>query len=258
LVDAYEWLKENLEIIVGVNNISIRKYALIGESAGALNVLLCGFLFKPAPLAINATYSPTDFTLQLASLPIVPVPLSGHFSEEEVLAMLHHPKPEDTISMCPYGIQKDSAPVLVEKITGIKGYAFGFRESLQFDAAIVMYNHGTTVATLLKESTGAKGELLPLTQDQLIARKKWSPYHMLNGRTTFPPTYLLTGDADVLVNFNQSVRFKEKMDEKGFDCEIDVIHSVGHVMDQDWHEREDKMNNEVRKVVAFMNKHVQA
>jgi acetyl esterase/lipase len=47
--------------------------------------------------------------------------------------------------------------------------------------------------------------------------RKWSPLHMVDD--TFPPTFILHGDADISVPIEQSKRFEDRLKKMGVDVE---------------------------------------
>ncbi|MUT65190.1 alpha/beta hydrolase [Paenibacillus sp. NEAU-GSW1] len=91
--------------------------------------------------------------------------------------------------------------------------------------------------------------------DLAVARTKLSCYNPIDRMTAgFPPALLLHGDQDTDVPYEQSVLVFEKLKTLGVQTELIAIEGADHVFDQ--HFRTSAVQNAYRRIVDFLNEHL--
>lgn len=209
--DAFEWCRTNLPRLLGEGNIDIDKYVVAGESAGGHLTLMMGHVLNPPPKALCALYPPVDLVTPHVGGPSprqFPLEL---FTEEEVKAAIASRDPKEALAWSP-GLFE--ATFLDEKLCGElwhagEGFSYTKRDLLQVDIARYMFSNRLIMHVGLRREEFDSQEAF----DEHA--RKWSPLFLLDGKETYPPTYLMHGEEDSTVGLWHSQKMAGKLRNMG-------------------------------------------
>lgn len=225
VLDAYQWIRANINTVAAPGFVDIDRIAVAGESAGQPSpsfklttraggtlVTLLGLLAKPAPKAVLNLYGVVDFTdppfLHAPNHGAI-LPYSNRYTESELAAKLASPDPADVLSHCPI----PPTDPRYGQLELPRGFEYTDRHWLQMDLKAYIYRHGGMVQEVFGfNDRPVEGERYA----QLVkAAKEFSVLNLLAEATSFPPTYVVHGTEDAQVRVDQSDRFVKALEGKG-------------------------------------------
>lgn len=228
--DAIAWCRTNLPGLVGNMGVGVDvdRFVVAGEG-GCLSALLAHKL-SPAPRALIDVYGPTDlcdlhFDSSAPEINAEIEPLSGEFPEDELVRGVADRDPSHALAVCPSPFQLLFIPLAQARLENADPtMQYTSRDRFQCDMKRYMGTNKILFRTILH----AKDDW---TQEQyMVHAKNWSPLWLLDGEKTYPPTYLIHGEEDVIVPLNHSTRMAHKLREMGVDVGEWYEHG-GHVFD---------------------------
>jgi acetyl esterase/lipase len=205
---------------------------LIGESAGGTIVSLLAHHLKPLPRAMVNIYGPTDF-LDPHYSPNTPPnsidiqPLDDKWTEEDCRKAITSNSKDlsKAITVCPYVFDIPIDQVRDQWLAP----KFEYTEQQRFNWQVKRYmrTHKLLFKVILR-TVDLKDE-----KEEMEVFKKWSPYHMLDGKSKgeYPPTWFLNGEADGVVPIKQAENMRERLDQMGVDTGVSYEPGQGHEFD---------------------------
>jgi acetyl esterase/lipase len=230
--DAIAWCRANLPGLVGNVGVGVDvdRFVVAGDSAGGCISALLAHKLSPAPRALIDVYGPTDlcdkhFDPSAPEINSEIEPLSGEFPEDEVVKGVTDRDPSHALAVCPSPFQLLFIPLEQARLENADPtMEYTRRDRFQCDMKRYMGTNKILFRTILH----AKDDW---TQERYMAHaREWSPLWLLDGKKTYPPTYLIHGEEDVIVPLNHSTRMAHKLREMGVDVHEWYEHG-GHVFD---------------------------
>ncbi|KAL7422724.1 hypothetical protein Q5752_002016 [Cryptotrichosporon argae] len=221
--DAHAWVRAHLS-----DRVDAGRCVLVGESAGGTIAALLAPRLSPVPVALVDIYGVVDFT-DPKWAPDAPrhavdiQPLSGEFSEEAVRAAIEAPDAAKALTVCPFEFETPEATVA--EIWGVDGFKYDSGMRFQYDLKRYMRTHNTLVHVILRITPD-------MSPEQVLERKKeYSALYALESAKTYPPTYLLHGDADPVVPISNAYKIAARLRELGVDVGESYEPGVSHEFD---------------------------
>ncbi|KAM0753589.1 alpha/beta-hydrolase [Meredithblackwellia eburnea MCA 4105] len=224
--DSTQWARDNLERIVGTGNVDLDRFAIGGASAGGTLAVLLGQRTSPAPLAVFDIYGAVDllspgFYNISSRLASDVVPYLPGADEGELLAELTSTDLSQAITFCPINTQ-----LPLETLR--EGWqsdtvVYGERIERQINMRHAMRKYKMLINVLLRWDQFDNDEAY------MAHVRSLNPVDGISSSS--PPTYILHGDADVLVSIDQSRELARRLRKVGVDVGESFVSGVGHVFD---------------------------
>ncbi|KAL7903690.1 Alpha/Beta hydrolase protein [Trichoderma velutinum] len=234
-LEAIEWCRTNLPVILGCDRVDVNRYIICGESAGGVMVTLMAHHLSPPPKAVINAYGIVDFLGNGVNL-LDPNahnisdlhPWTGEFEAERLKAYLYDRNPANILTDALFWDEREK---LSEADLSLRLKTdFKYTERIRFQAelhkwkSICFSSKGMIQATFHDEKFSSSSELKKFIDSMCSIR-------LLEGKTWYPPTVLLHGTSDSIVPLSQSQAFANKLRE----MDVPVIESyepgAGHVFD---------------------------
>ena len=224
-IDAQKWCRANLPRVVGSDNIDVDAMVIGGDSAGGHLSTLLSCLMDPQPQVEIDVYGPVDLTSpDKRARPSVD-PWQERWShkyssaENERYMREIDTKGSEAILHAPFGWEATHVPPeLTAERWGIK--------SLKYEGRIEFQ-------TQLMEWLGSNGGVILhfCGGDYHDTLARYSAFHRVDQRDTYPATAILHGTAD-FVPIKQSRSFAEKLRLKGVPVLESYEEGAPHAFDQ--------------------------
>jgi len=196
-VDCYTWIRRELNSQVDVNRI-----AIWGHSAGGTIAEAAGYIMYPRPKALVSFYGVSDFTINYNPDPSQPAPEYSELAKQVTSGrpIILDSKQVEQI--------KAGKPIDLKDLEG----------------------NPTQMLVAQIQKSGKISEVFMHSKDINVI-KKYSPVNNIG--LDYPPIYLVHGDSDVLVPYQNSVIFAELAKEKGIPHELRIVSGGHHFFDED-------------------------
>jgi acetyl esterase/lipase len=228
--DAYAWCREHLPKLVGDSGVDVDRFVVAGDSAGGCISSLLAHTLNHPPRTLIDVYGPVDLT-DTHFDPIDPEDnaeiesLSGEFPETIVAKGIRDWNPANALTVCPGGFELEMIPIEISrKENADDTLDHTERHRFQSDMKKYMGTNKLLFRTMLHAAEQWSQE------EYMNHARSWSSLWRLDGKKTFPPTYLIHGEEDAIVPLHHSQRFGKKLKDMGVDVEEWYEHG-GHVFD---------------------------
>jgi acetyl esterase/lipase len=223
-IDAYNWCRSYLPQII--SGIDIDSCTLIGESAGGTIVSLLAH-YLPVKSVVNI-YGPTDF-LDPHYSPKTPAsktdiqPLTDKWSEEDCRQAIKSRDLSKAITVCPYVFD-----IPIQQVRDQwSAPNFEYTEEQRFNWEVKRYMRTYKLLFKVILHTNEIND----EEEELEIFRKSSPLHMLDAKKTYPPTWFLHGDSDLVVPIAQAERMRDKLSKMGVETGVSFEPGQGHEFD---------------------------
>lgn len=211
--DAYKWLRAHLPKIVGEDRVDLDAYITAGDSAGGTSSTLLGHILEPPPKAVIDAFGVVDMaaSAHAESAKAFQLPyLKKERTDEEVRKAIADRDPKNASCEGAWsweleGMTQDELRIF----WGAPEYnVTDANDWMRMDMNSYMAKNHLRWRTMFRADD---------VGDEAFEKAllKWSPYHMVDERKTYPPTFILHGTADSAVPVEQSYKLEKKLNEKG-------------------------------------------
>lgn len=211
--DALAWCRANLCSVVAVD---LEACVVGGDSAGGTLAVLAGHHFDPPPKVVIDVFGVTDMTDPYFH-PREPgarkaerdkfFPESKEFTEDELWAAWNDCDPSHAQVISPWNWEMEpqmSAPNL-QTYWG-KEYVPGRKDRLRMDMITLVTREKVWFRRLVGD---------PPDETYTSALEAYSALQLLQGKSTYPPTFFLHGAGDKAVPIDQSYRMAKVLKDMG-------------------------------------------
>ncbi|WVF67903.1 hypothetical protein IAT40_002665 [Kwoniella sp. CBS 6097] len=251
---SFDWCLTQLPHILGERRVDRHNYFVGGDSSGGHLALLAGIRFEPRPKVVVDVYGITDPTDKHFENKVPSGATEDYdISDTLVQAALADKNPENAVVSGPWNWEME--PLLsVKKLQLYWGtpYLPGERDKVRMNMNNNILKEGSMMKVLFRAD-----EMKDQKQYQDLF-KKWSPLHILESQSSYPPTVLLHGTEDMVVPVQQSERLANRFKEMG--VEVKELYKEGGEhgfgygytapTDEGWREY-------VQPLVEFVGKHLE-
>lgn len=236
--DAFSWCQTHLG--TEVPGTKVDTYAVGGDSAGGALACLAGHILQPRRRAILNLYGLVDATEPSFHVASGRKATSGAFNREEIEAAIADRDPANAVTICPW--EWEMEPILalqeLQRYWGMPGFEVTREHRLRADINAVLGSEGRLIDTLLRRDTLTEEEYERALVDMSAAKRPLDK--------SYPATFFLHGEADVVVPASQSRDMAAKLRGVGvptgevydptgghcFDVEIEVSAIAGEEADE--------------------------
>ncbi|KAH7122197.1 Alpha/Beta hydrolase protein [Dactylonectria estremocensis] len=263
-LEAVAWCRSNLPDILGSDLINVDRYVVCGESAGGTLVSLMGHHLNPPPKVVIDAYGVVDFLSAATRQKVftdpdpnpskeVP-PWEGEFSAAELDAFLDNRDPANLITNALFWDEQDL--VSDEVLSTHLKTEFRYTKRIRLQAELQLWRakcrpHRGFLRAVFHQENFADDDAMEKFVGTL------SVAHLLEGKTSYPPTAILHGTADSAVEIEQSYTFAKKLKEMG----VPVVESYEpggeHVFDEKYTGPEvPGWDTYIQPILDFVNEHI--
>ena len=227
ITDALDWCLGRLPSIVGEDSIDLDAYVAAGDSAGGTLSSLCGSLLNPRPRVVIDVFGVTDMTdpffYRKLSADRLALPylqdIEPRDREDQARSLASRDQSLAEV-ICPWDweLEPNMSEEDLRVFWGTPDFKVEPKHRYRMDLNKVLNRDGSRLSLLLQREKYDSEEAF--LED---VRKKWSAYHLAS--ETYPPTFILHGDADNAVPVEQSYRFEKRLKELG--VEVEAVYCPG-------------------------------
>jgi acetyl esterase/lipase len=216
ITDALAWCRSNLPSILGADDIDIDAYVAAGDSAGGTLSSLCGALLRPRPRVVIDVFGVTDMTDPFFYAKLSPERLALPYLQdleprdrEEQKRSLASRDESKAEFICPWDweLEPNMSEDDLRIFWGTPDFKVEPKHRYRMDLNKYLNREGERLPLLLMQRERYDDEEAFFAD----VRKRWSAFHMAD--ETYPPTFILHGDADNAVPVEQSYRFEKRLKE---------------------------------------------
>lgn len=233
LSDAYVWLRANLPSILG-DKVSLDDSVIYGGSAGAtlaFNTVAEARVRAHPPRALVFLYGGVDLTDKWyhtpQDIPLPPYLLPHDADEGDLEEWVMDRDARKAITQNPWDdeVPPKASLASLRRHLGIPDYEVTREVLFRIDAATYLTRKRRTTATFVRK------ERFPDPVEWTAELKKWSPLFIADTLDTFPPTYIMQGEADEYVPLYEPKKLANKLRERGWEVVEKYAPGGGHCFD---------------------------
>ena len=234
ITDALDWCLGRLPSIVGEDSIDLDAYVAAGDSAGGTLSSLCGSLLNPRPRVVIDVFGVTDMTdpffYRKLSADRLALPylqdIEPRDREDQARSLASRDQSLAEV-ICPWDweLEPNMSEEDLRVFWGTPDFKVEPKHRYRMDLNKVLNRDGSRLSLLLqREKYDSEEAFLEGPHDLLLdVRQKGSADHLAS--ETYPPTFILHGDADNAVPVEQSYRFEKRLKELG--VEVEAVYCPG-------------------------------
>ena len=227
LMTAHAWCRAHLADVLGKDHqINLEHMAVGGDSAGGTLSMLLGHKMQPAPRCVIDVYGNTNLLSSHHSSVRDASAYKGTHPTDEVVKMLMTRDPAQAVVASPFPWELANIPESTTQSRWARqDFTYSPRVRLQTAVKDYMAQTKSNIYHLLRLDT------FPTPDEARKYATTLSPYHLLQGRTTYPPTVFLHGEADTSVPIRFAHDFNAKLRSMGVETCTSFYKGAPHAFD---------------------------
>ncbi|KAK0614575.1 Alpha/Beta hydrolase protein [Immersiella caudata] len=257
------WLRENLPAILGPDRVDVDRYALSGDSAGGLLVMLMGLhLHSPAPKAIIDIYGGADLPAMLKlDRDEEPAEWKGEFPAEKLEAYLEDRDRENVLKDALSW--REMEEYTEEQLSGYWKSEIKYTHRIRLQAELHIWRSLHPKGSELMMRAVLRPEKFETKEEVEAHMREMSPMHALTENSKnggkFPPTAFLHGTGDSAVPVDHSRQLAGVL--KGMGVGVVECYPEGeeHVFDRKYTSSDvPGWEADIQPIIDFVVRHVEA
>lgn len=234
-VAAATWCRSHLPALVGAD----ADAWVVGGSSGGASLACLVAHASPAPRVLVDVYGAPNAADDYHHNPYRKVAVEPYFvaDEDELADALSDRDPRNAVTQSPWAYEIPPAVSLDEcrAALGVPDFKPAREHFARNDLWSYVAKHRLLMPTVFRR------EVFATERDYWSHVTAHSSYHLLDGKTTFPATFIMHGTADTDVRIQQSWEFADKIRRLGVPVGESYPEGKGHMFDFDlivsWSER---------------------
>lgn len=227
-VDAAAWCREHLPSLVGADPDA---WVVGGSSGGASLACLVAHAASPAPRVLIDVYGAPNAADDYHHNPYRKVVVEPYYvaDEEELADALADRDPSNAVTQSPWAYEIPPAVPLEEcrAALGVPDFEPMREHFARNDLWSYVAKHRLLMPTVFKRDS------FKTDREYWNHVTSMSSYHLLDGKDSFMPTFIMHGTADIDVRIQQSWEFADKIRAKGVPVGEVYPEGKGHMFDFD-------------------------